>query len=234
MPRYGAYNFRGVKTIAGGRKIGSNSAAKPTVEFRQHRGTLEEEAVTVWIKTVAGIVQFIKDVSPESFVELICVTEHETWEKSGGPEDQKRERELGLILAESRFTAVDLLQHIGLEESAEYYDGRMNEHIGIFSQIRADLEVVIEDGNGGSTRILARDLPPLLRTWDYETDTGLSPEEYRAKKNSRRTWEAWKRLDTHDWASIDLVSDSWPSGRTIPVPRPVPEFEEFLIEGHDE
>lgn len=93
-----------------------------TIEFRQHAGTLDGEAITMWVRVLAGIIDFVEDVSPESFAELInAMLMAETWEKEYNEEDGWKEVLYGPVPADGTFTIVDLLEHIGLNEEADYY-----------------------------------------------------------------------------------------------------------------
>jgi hypothetical protein len=113
---------------------------KPTIEFRQHQGTMDPRATIMWVKTVVGIMEFLRDVQPADFTSLLSIVEHEHWEKQpdqlekkhdyGEERDSKhdveceRERDMGPILAESGFTVIDLLRTMGLYEPARYYKQR--------------------------------------------------------------------------------------------------------------
>ncbi|KAE8445068.1 hypothetical protein EG329_013783 [Mollisiaceae sp. DMI_Dod_QoI] len=240
IAKYGAYNFLGVKSIAGGRKIGSTAFAKPTVEFRQHMGTLSGEAAIAWIKTVGGIVQFAKNVDPITLHNLLSVLQYETWEKLGANRDPQKEKDLGPTLAESRFTAVDLFQYIGLTESAEYYRDKMYDNDTPVFVPDELTTVTVEDKNGGIKDIPIAELPVLLRSWDYETNSRLQPDpaEYARKQQRRKLWEAWKRLDNtmqargSDRMPVDLESKFWPSGQMTILPPPPPDddgFDEFGV-----
>jgi hypothetical protein len=98
--------------------------AKPTIEFRHHDGTMDGVQTRMWIMTVVGIMEYLRDVQPAAFTDLLSIVEHEHWEKLGDGLDDEREREMGPILAESGFTIVDLLQTMGLYEPAMYYKKR--------------------------------------------------------------------------------------------------------------
>jgi hypothetical protein len=128
-PKIGVYNQDGLIQLA----EGSRGYYKPTIEFRQHIGTLDSKAVAVWLKTVAGIVNFIRGVDPLSFHELISITEQEEWQKLGDGLNDERQSAMGPILAENGFTAIDLLEKIGLQESANYYRNRLIRHPRIIS-----------------------------------------------------------------------------------------------------
>ncbi|PSS20077.1 hypothetical protein M430DRAFT_41435 [Amorphotheca resinae ATCC 22711] len=112
---------------------------KPTIEFRQHQGTMDPRATIMWVKTMVGIMEFLRDVQPADFTSLLSIVEHEHWEKQPDqPEkehdyyeeerdskhDVECERDMGPILAESGFTVIDLLRTMGLHEPARYYKQR--------------------------------------------------------------------------------------------------------------
>jgi len=116
--KFSAYNFQGMYDRATG------VDGKPTIEFRQHAGTLSSEAILNWIKTAVGIIDYLRKVDDSTLLSLLRIVEHESWEKLGDGEDDKRERTLGPILAESKFTISDLLTAIGLHGPAAYYKHR--------------------------------------------------------------------------------------------------------------
>jgi hypothetical protein len=116
--KYSAYNFQGMADHAMG------IPKKATIEFRQHRGTLSTEAAVNWIKTVVGIVDYIRKADNNTLLNLFRKVEHEKWEKLGDGEDAEREEKLGPILAESTFTIIDLLSELGLHGPAAYYKDR--------------------------------------------------------------------------------------------------------------
>jgi Putative amidoligase enzyme len=97
---------------------------KPTIEWRHHGGTMDEDRVCMWIKTVVGTMDYLRNVKPTVFTELLSIVEHERWEKLGDEKDDQREREMGPILAEGEFTIIDLLQIMGLYEPARFYMDR--------------------------------------------------------------------------------------------------------------
>ncbi len=99
---------------------------KPTVEFRQHEGTLDGERIVKWVKLLIGIVQRLEEIHPESLLDLFSQVQNETWEKT----DQEginsaNQSQFGPVPAESSFTMIDLLEWMGLDESADYYRDRL-------------------------------------------------------------------------------------------------------------
>ncbi|KUJ12420.1 uncharacterized protein LY89DRAFT_535545, partial [Mollisia scopiformis] len=94
-----------------------------TIEFRQHAGTMEGLKITMWIRVLAGMVKFIEEVSTASFHQLLIpLMLAETWEKTYNGKDDEKEQKLGPIPADGLFTIIDLLEHIGLTEEAQYYN----------------------------------------------------------------------------------------------------------------
>ncbi|MCJ1300880.1 hypothetical protein MMC08_003679 [Hypocenomyce scalaris] len=76
-----------------------------TIEFRQHTGTLDTDAILAWINMTCKLVIASHEVGPVGFIEL--VKEHAN---------------------ESDFTVIDLLHNLGFEELAEYYNTRTISH----------------------------------------------------------------------------------------------------------
>ncbi|RDW59524.1 hypothetical protein BP6252_12611 [Coleophoma cylindrospora] len=74
--------------------------SKKTIEFRQHEGTMDEEAVVMWVETVVMIVEFARDVREETVLAWLreCVR-----------------------LEEGRFGVVRFLLAIGACLQARYY-----------------------------------------------------------------------------------------------------------------
>lgn len=97
---------------------------KPTIEWRHHGGTMDEVSVCMWVRTVVGMLDFLRYAEPAKFTNLLSIVEHECWEKLGDGLDDQREQEMGPILAECEFTIIDLLQTIGLYEPAKFYKER--------------------------------------------------------------------------------------------------------------
>ncbi len=102
------------------------SQRKPTIEFRQHGGTLDGQTARKWVETLGGVIKWLEDVHPQSLMELLSVTAEEKWEKVGEGADTINEEKYGPVLAEGRFTIIDLLEHIGLQEQANFYRSRVN------------------------------------------------------------------------------------------------------------
>ena len=100
---------------------------KPTIECRQHEGTLDGERIAQWVKLLAGLVQALEIISPESFTGLLKLAQNEKWEKAGNDKvaDNKNQAEFGPLHAESTLTVADILGYLGMMESAEYYSIRL-------------------------------------------------------------------------------------------------------------
>ncbi|KAH6723857.1 putative amidoligase enzyme-domain-containing protein [Leptodontidium sp. MPI-SDFR-AT-0119] len=107
------------------------SSFKPTIECRQHQGTLDGERIVQWVKLVAGLVQCMETIHPESLLELLELVKHEKWEKSSDDKSNDlNEAKLGPILAEGALTIIDILKYLGLNESANYYRDRLFRVVG--------------------------------------------------------------------------------------------------------
>jgi hypothetical protein len=200
--KYNAYNFQGIAH----RGIGFGDS-KLTVEFRQHAATMDAEAVIVWIETVVGIVDYIRNIDNVSLTNLLQIVEYETWEKLGDGKDDEREARFGPILAESKFTIIDLLEGMELYSSAKYYRNHWKK--------------------------LAKRTPNLRNpktdiVWEYEDRLDPETDEYKHLHRLRENWEAdriafeaqppggsWKFQPYHP---------RWPLHRNIVDPTYVPQF----------
>ncbi|PBP20926.1 hypothetical protein BUE80_DR008253 [Diplocarpon rosae] len=159
--KMGNYNFNGVSTLP-------RRAARPTIEFRQHEGTCDGERIIQWVKTVVGMLEFVESEDYASFADLLTtVTQNETWTKQGDGKDVEREEQMGPTLADRGWTVIDLLEHIGLQEQADYYRGKTHKH----------------------------NMPPRMRyrnilspfRWKYAQRASRESEEYK-------TDDTWRRL----------------------------------------
>jgi hypothetical protein len=200
--KYNAYNFQGIAHQG----IGFGDS-KLTVEFRQHAATMDAEAVVIWIETLVGIVDYIRNIDNVSLTNLLQMVEHETWEKLGDGEDDEREARFGPILAESKFTIIDLLEGMELYSSANYYQNRWKK--------------------------LAKRTPNLRNpktdiVWEYEDRLDPETDEYKHLHRLRGNWEAdriafeaqppggsWKFQPYHP---------RWPQHRNIVDPAYDPDF----------
>lgn len=101
-------------------------ASLPTIECRQHRGTLDGEEIVQWVKLLVCIIKSLEAIHPEPFTELLNVVQHETWEQTDNDRANSwNQANLGPILAESTFTIIDILEFLNLYKSADYYRNRL-------------------------------------------------------------------------------------------------------------
>jgi hypothetical protein len=98
--KFSTYNFGNIESIDLGMEV------IPTLEFRQHEGTLDGGEVAAWIQTLAGVVSYVEKLGMKELVPLL-----------------RADRERG-----KRFTIIDLLGRMGPKESAEYYKCRLFHH----------------------------------------------------------------------------------------------------------
>lgn len=166
------YNFVGVSLRAVKGQIISACDPRQTVEFRQHRGTIDGREITQWVRTIVGIVGYVETALPVDRHKLLStIWEEETWEKMGDGKDRQRAAELGPALADEGFTIIDLLEHIGLSDQADYYRNRWQKH---------EIE--------GRPTYLGSNV-----TWDFQqTDSGIYPNDkvYQRKSNLAEHFEA--------------------------------------------
>lgn len=102
-----SYNFNPIF------KYEKESRGSGTVEFRQHEGTLDGEAIRIWIKTVVRLVEFARELiaDPTYFTQLLSVLEQEDVE--GEPP-----------LCENEYTTIDFLMNARAWEPVLYYRER--------------------------------------------------------------------------------------------------------------
>lgn len=121
--RYMAYNVTNIIDLI--ENDNSTGMAKPTVEFRQAEGTLDGETVTQWVKLLCGTVKFLETAQPSTITDLLKLTMEEHYIKTGDEyQDAQNERQFGKIPAEGNFSIINLLERIGLQESADFYRTR--------------------------------------------------------------------------------------------------------------
>lgn len=121
--KYSNYSFRGVKQEA------VNTNGKPTIEFRQHEGTMDGVRIAHWIKTIVGIATYVENANPAEFLNFLkTIWKAEKWEKRGDGQDVLRAAAKGPILADKGFTIIDLLRHMGLDAQADYYNDKWMKH----------------------------------------------------------------------------------------------------------
>ena len=118
-----AYNFTGFSDRY-------STSSKATLEFRQHAGTLDGDAVVNWVEVCHGIVDYIQHISPVEMDRLVQFSKLETWEETGDPKaDAEMEAKFGPVLAKGKFTVIDLLRYLKLDAQAEYYSQMVQEKI---------------------------------------------------------------------------------------------------------
>jgi hypothetical protein len=192
--KFNQYNFQGfldreLRLI--------NSQA--TIEFRQHEGSMNAEPVVNWIKTAVGIVEYVKNIDYSSLTDLLRIVEYETWEKIGDGKDDEREAKFGPILAESKFTIIDLLSHIKLWGPANYYRKRWRK-----------------------LTKKPRLLPTPIIEWEYESTAVPGSKEYEGLRSLRKIWEedrivaaaqlpgGWEFDPDHiTWPKHEYLVDDW-------------------------
>lgn len=125
-----AYNRTGVLAAVKGEEGYPGYAVKPTIEFRQHEGSLSPLAIENWIRVICGITQQLQGMDELEVVTLMQRTTSEVWEKQGGGDadaDSQNEMRYGPTPSDpvkGTFTIIHLLQHLGLDDLATYYRDR--------------------------------------------------------------------------------------------------------------
>ena len=189
--KYCAYSFQGLAN----KDLGFD-ASKPTIEFRQHAATMDPEAIVNWIETSVGIVEYIRNIDYATLMDLLRIAEHESWEKLGDYRDDEREAHLGPILAESKFTIIDLLQAMELYGLADYYRNRW--------------------------RKLPKRAPSLWNIpkpdiiWEYEELLDPEMAEFKQMHRLRENWEADRiasEAQPEGGWKFDPDHPSWPTHR---------------------
>jgi hypothetical protein len=102
-----AYNFRGILRVEKEIRTGDPVHSLKTLEFRQHAGTLDPDAIEMWATVCVGIVDWVLSSDENSFMKLI--TEH------GAGEDQVTQSGSGK-------NVIHLLKKVNLNIAAEYYE----------------------------------------------------------------------------------------------------------------
>ncbi|MCJ1314147.1 hypothetical protein MMC25_007827 [Agyrium rufum] len=99
--RYHAYNFQNVLQSPkdGGRPTG-------TIEFRQHHGTVEAQAIENWVRFLVRMCQWCNNVPEDMFLQMV----------------------LGCSYADD-FTFLELLDFFCLPELKDFYSGRLSERV---------------------------------------------------------------------------------------------------------
>jgi len=144
---------------------------KTTIEFRQHEACVDGIAVITWIETVVGIGEFCRSSSAKAFYDILSVVQLETWERRGDGLDKAREEKFGPILAEGKFTTIELLEAIKLWGPALYYKKR-----GLY----------IHDKPSNAEERVNQ-----TRIWEYENDPkDTSSPEFKYDQRLRELWDA--------------------------------------------
>lgn len=209
----GVYNLGGLRNLARGSALG---ATKPTIEFRQHKGTLGSEEVEMWLRTVMGIVIYAHNVHPTDLAALLDVTKQETWQRTGDRRDEEREAEMGPTLAEKGFTVTNLFRQIDLEQSATYYsEDKLYRQNGDLKGLLSHCVNFID-----GTISKRQDLVPFHTTWEYETTLDPNSEAYKTAHAMRKRWETLRKYEIvseeirGEKVDHDLHSDKWPKHTT--------------------
>lgn len=218
-----SYNLSGLRRLASGKRMDD---FKPTVEFRQHDATLDGKAATMWIRTIGGIMEFVKKgADPLAFYgvfkDYLGGPYNEKWEKLGDGNDAEREALHGPIIAERDFTVIDLFTYMGLQESANYYRDKWHVHDMSLTdpQYRKPRRRVRLSND---EFVSVSDLPPLLTTWEYEM-MGPESEGYESNKELRVLWEHMKRLKLSNSDSgiiFEPDHEMWPKHTTLKLAEP--------------
>jgi hypothetical protein len=102
---------------------------KRTIEFRQHNGTMDGEEITMWVRTLVGILTFVESGNPLALTDLMAYAwRAEKWEKVEDESENQRTKEIGSTFADEEFTIIDLCEYLGLAEQAAYYKDRWHKH----------------------------------------------------------------------------------------------------------
>lgn len=207
--KYSAYNFRGVRSLVKGDN-GEN--AKPTVEFRQHEGTVYGDRVANWICLVVGIAKFLRDVSPKSYLELLKFVQHETWERVY--KSRFHSTSLRPAFAQDEFTVIDLLEYMGLDDQAEFYKTRLHQHLYTPPALRTGVSQKTKFTLAGGGEIDIRQAPRLLTQWWYAQDI-LDPD-FITNRKRQEVWEELKKLEIA--LTKDNPLDSGPGRSLLATP----------------
>lgn len=183
--------------------VTTSDVVKKTFEFRQNRGVLDPSAVSNWVQTVVGVVDFIQHITPNALVDVLSLTERETCERLYDGQDDKRERENDPTLAEQGFTVIDLLKYMKLWGPAKFYDTRLYRHDKLNKK-----ECIPSPG-----------LPKIV--WEYESIDGQDSEVFRQQHGLRKIWEAARLLsEAQSPGSFDFDTDHprWPAHHQSDTP----------------
>ncbi|PMD35581.1 hypothetical protein L207DRAFT_637921 [Hyaloscypha variabilis F] len=183
----------------------------PTIEFRQHEGTLDAGRVVNWIRTVVGIVNFVDTAELDSLSYLLRKAGDEKWQKEGGDGDAEQLQKFGPIPAEGNFTIIDLFRFMQLDDLATFYSNAIHEVLGV---------------------------PPISRTqrwlWEYEQQWAqrrITDEEFQRQHEMRLLWEQSlnSALAQQDGSTFDFNPDDemWPV--RIPIERSATNHSGFTL-----
>ncbi|KAL2075275.1 hypothetical protein VTL71DRAFT_218 [Oculimacula yallundae] len=183
-----------------------NQSSKPTIEFRQHAGTLDGERLVNWVKLIAGLVHRLETIHPDSLSELLKLVEFETWEKTRNEKHNKIfQKAEGSIPAESALTIIDLLEYLGLKESADYYRDRLFEVAGRDTRYRPDVfnwnGIAHEESRGSDTSVeaLEAEKAGMMKVFQSIMLVGAaSEEEDGGRLNFNSTDQLWSLITRED------------------------------------
>ncbi|KAL2069525.1 hypothetical protein VTL71DRAFT_14204 [Oculimacula yallundae] len=192
--KMGNYNFNGVGNLA-------RDSFRPTIEFRQHEGTLDGEQIVQWVRLLVGMLSFVENQQDAPFLRfLTTIVDEEKWDKLGDGKDSEREAMMGSTLADGAFTIIDLLQHMGLTEQADYFRNKVFKHK--IPPIRPCVQTRTTSGVD----------------WEYQRrfpGVDENSPEYQEADKSRRLFEKHRitrvasRLAGGDW-DFDEEHPMWP------------------------
>ncbi|MCJ1364347.1 hypothetical protein MMC16_003457 [Acarospora aff. strigata] len=109
--RFVAYNFLNLRNVRN----------TQTIEFRQHRGTMDADEIIAWAEFTTGIVEYCHGVPPDRFMRLLLT-----------------------FGADSEFSLLDLLQVIGKAHLISYYKRRLFDRerpVNLFKMSRDEEDV---------------------------------------------------------------------------------------------
>ncbi|CZS96714.1 uncharacterized protein RCO7_02571 [Rhynchosporium graminicola] len=157
----GNYNFNGIKDVG-------LKAERPTIEFRQHDGTMDSERIVQWVQLLVGTLKYIENEDYSAYVRFLStIADQEKWEKTGDGKDGEREAEKGPTLADDEFPIIDLLHYIGLSEQAAYFNDKVYKH----------------------------DIPPQKRCVQTRYTSGVDWKYERGPAGANRESDEYKRAD---------------------------------------
>ncbi|KAH7346354.1 putative amidoligase enzyme-domain-containing protein [Rhexocercosporidium sp. MPI-PUGE-AT-0058] len=188
----GNYNFSGMADL-------NLDVDRPTIEFRQHEGTMDGELIIQWVQLLVGMLAYIENEEYASFLNfLITTAEKEKWQKLGDGKDAEREASMGLKLADGAFNIIDMLRYIGLSEQANYFKDKVYKH---------DIPLqALTPQTKGSCGI----------EWEYQNRLGgvaRKTAEYRRDDERRRLFEKFRIAKL----AAKMAGDEWTFNEDRPV-----------------